>query len=69
MFCADEHLSRECERRQNGLLIERKCANYGGAHARWSRRYKAFRKEVERVEIRKATRPRYHRVLAYISIS
>ncbi|KAJ6133707.1 hypothetical protein N7523_000029 [Penicillium sp. IBT 18751x] len=69
VFCADEHLSRECERRQNGLLIERKCANCGGAHAGWSRRCEAFRKEVERVEIRRATRPRYHRVPAHISIS
>lgn len=69
VFCAEEHLSRECKRQQDGMLSERKCANCGGAHSGWSKRCEAFRKEIERVEARRAVRPRYHRVPAHISMS
>ncbi|KAJ5128180.1 hypothetical protein N7448_008959 [Penicillium atrosanguineum] len=43
VFCADEHLSWECERYKNSIFMERKSANCGGAHAGWSRRCEAFR--------------------------
>lgn len=42
VFYADNHLSRECQKRQEGLLMERKCANCGGAHPGWSKRCEAY---------------------------
>ena len=68
VFCAEKHHSRDCQRKKNATLSERKCANCGGAHNGWSKRCPDFIKEIERVQILAQARERHHRVPAYLSI-
>jgi hypothetical protein len=69
VFCAEQHHSRDCESKKNATLIERKCANCGGAHSGWSKRCVDFTREIERIQILAQHRERYHRVPAYLTIS
>jgi hypothetical protein len=69
VFCAAQHHSRDCQDKKNATLIERKCANCGGAHNGWSKRCPDFVKEIERIQILAQHRERYHRVPAYLTIS
>jgi hypothetical protein len=68
VFCAEKHHSRDCQRKKDATLSERKCANCGGAHNGWSKRCPDFIKEIERVQILAQARERHHRVPAYLSI-
>jgi hypothetical protein len=68
VFCAEQHHSRDCQRKKDATLSQRKCANCGGAHNGWSKRCPDFIKEIERVQILAQARERYHRVPAYLSI-
>ncbi|KAJ6090873.1 hypothetical protein N7499_003587 [Penicillium canescens] len=69
VYCAGDHLSPDCRGKQDATLIERKCANCGGAHAAWSKRCKDFEAELDRVKELEMRRERYHRIPAYLSIS
>ncbi|KAK4861010.1 hypothetical protein LT330_010798 [Penicillium expansum] len=68
VFCAEKHHSRDCQRKRDATLSERKCANCGGAHNGWSKRCPDFILEIERVQALAQARARYHRVPAYLSI-
>ncbi|CAG8175405.1 unnamed protein product [Penicillium nalgiovense] len=63
-----EHHSRDCQRKKDATLSERKCANCGGAHNGWSKRCPDFIREIERVQALAQARERHHRVPAYLSI-
>jgi hypothetical protein len=69
VYCAGDHLSPDCQGKQDATLIERKCANCGGAHAAWSRKCRDFEAELDRVKELEMRRERYHRIPAYLSIS
>ena len=69
VYCAGDHLSPDCRGKQDATLIERKCANCGGAHAAWSKRCRDFEAELDRVKELEMRRERYHRIPAYLSIS
>ncbi|KAJ6176717.1 hypothetical protein N7485_003631 [Penicillium canescens] len=69
VYCAGDHLSPDCRGKQDATLIERKCANCGGAHAAWSRSCKVHQAEIDRVQELEIRRERYHRIPAYLSIS
>ncbi|CAG8126494.1 unnamed protein product [Penicillium nalgiovense] len=68
VFCAEKHHSRDCQRKKDATLSERKCANCGGAHNGWSKRCPDFIREIERVQALAQARERHHRVPAYLSI-
>ncbi|OQE08716.1 hypothetical protein PENFLA_c128G07575 [Penicillium flavigenum] len=69
VFCAEKHHSRDCQRKKDATLSERKCANCGGAHNGWSKRCPDFIREIERVQTLAQTRERHHRVPAYLSMA
>lgn len=69
VFCAEKHHSRDCQRKKDATLSERKCANCGGAHNGWSKRCPDFIREIERVQVLAQARERHHRVPAYLSMA
>ncbi|KAJ5393047.1 hypothetical protein N7465_012021 [Penicillium sp. CMV-2018d] len=69
VFCAEKHHSRDCQRKKDATLSERKCANCGGAHNGWSKRCPDFIREIERVQALAQARERHHRVPAYLSMT
>ena len=69
VFCAEKHHSRDCQRKKDATLSERKCANCGGAHNGWSKRCPDFIREIERVQVLAQARERHHRVPAYLSMT
>jgi hypothetical protein len=69
VFCAEKHHSRDCQRKKDATLSERKCANCGGAHNGWSKRCPDFIREIERVQALAQARERHHRVPAYLSMA
>ncbi|OQE60176.1 hypothetical protein PENNAL_c0312G08395, partial [Penicillium nalgiovense] len=69
VFCAEKHHSRDCQRKKDATLSERKCANCGGAHNGWSKRCPDFINEIERVQALAQARERHHRVPAYLSMA
>ncbi|CAG8122318.1 unnamed protein product [Penicillium nalgiovense] len=68
VFCAERHHSRDCQRKKDATLSERRCANCGGAHNGWSKRCPDFIREIERVQVLAQARERHHRVPSYLSI-
>ncbi|CAG8092743.1 unnamed protein product [Penicillium nalgiovense] len=68
VFCAEQHHSRDCQRKKDATLSERKCADCWGAHNGWSKRCPDFIREIERVQVLAQARERHHRVPAYLSI-
>ncbi|KAJ5186137.1 hypothetical protein N7472_010977 [Penicillium cf. griseofulvum] len=68
-FCAEKHHSRDCQRKKDATLSERKCANCGGAHNGWSKQCPDFINEIERVQALAQTRERHHQVPAYLSMA
>jgi hypothetical protein len=68
VYCAGDHLSPDCQGKQDATLVERKCANCGGAHAAWSKRCRDFEAELDRVKELEMRRERYYRIPAYLSI-
>ncbi|KAJ5953702.1 hypothetical protein N7454_000598 [Penicillium verhagenii] len=69
VYCAGEHLSRDCSRKADSTLNELKCANCGGAHAAWAVDCPERVKEVEKMKEMGRYRLRYHPVPAYFSIN
>ena len=68
VFCAEKYHSRDCQRKKDATLSERKCANCGGAHNGWSKRCPDFIIKIERVQALAQARERHYRVPAYLSI-
>ncbi|OGE48058.1 hypothetical protein PENARI_c033G09528 [Penicillium arizonense] len=69
VFCAGDHLSPECPGKIDASLMNRKCANCGGAHAGCLKRCPDYLAELDRVKELEMRRERYHRIPAYLSIS
>ena len=64
-YCAGGHKTRGCPQRTEPGDQVRKCANCGGLHAAWYKKYEKYKAEVAKIMEASQRRQRHHRISLY----